>query len=289
MGGDHMQDRSRLATAAPRQLALHGHLGELLQGRLGHEGPVALLTLPCPTLLMHGFWRPGRFDLHQPGRQILTRAQAAGLLRALALPVTGQFTLRTEMPLGGGAGSSTAALVAIARLAGYRAPRNLRQAALAAHALAAAALAIEGATDPLMFARPARLLWASREARCLAILPPLPAFDVLGGFCGPTLRTDPADGRFPDIADLADALPLAMRSAKSLAEISSESARRSLVSRALGPDPTEDLAKDLGALGYAIGHTGPARALLFAPGAMPSGARSALLEAGFRQLTQFRP
>lgn len=264
-----------------RHIVVPGHFGELLQGRLGPDGPVALLTLPCPALRLYGQWSPGAFALFQPGQPILQPAQVVQLLRLLDLPVTGQFTLRAEMPLGGGAGSSTAALVAIARLAGH--PRA------EARALAAATVAVEGASDPLMFRDPARLIWASRQARILTMLPALPRFDVLGGFFGPAVRTDPRDDRFADIADLAAALPLAIRSAAALAELASESAQRSLIRRSADHDPTAALARDLGALGIAIAHTGPARALLFAPGTAPVHAKSALIEAGFRRLTAFRP
>jgi len=33
-----------------RSVRISGHFGELLQGRLGPQGPVALITLPCPVL-----------------------------------------------------------------------------------------------------------------------------------------------------------------------------------------------------------------------------------------------
>jgi hypothetical protein len=49
-----------------------------------------------------------------------------------------------------------------------------------------------------------------------------------------------------------------------------------------------DLARDLGALGYARAHTGPARALIFAPGKVPNGAGAALKEAGLRDVLHFR-
>jgi hypothetical protein len=276
-----MRQGLRAGQGGRSHIALSGHLGELLQGRLGPRGPVALLTLPCPTFRLHGFWRPGAFALHQPSRPVLTRAQAAGLLHALHLPLSGQFTLRADMPLGGGAGSSTAALVAVARLAGHPADK--------AGELALATIAIEGASDPLMFSNPAGLLWASRLGRILSLLPPLPPIEVLGGFYGPVSRTDPMDDTFPDISDLAAALPTALKRAASLADLARESARRSLASRSYGADPTDMLATELGALGYAIGHTGPARALIFTPGTIPANAKAALLEAGFRQLAHFRP
>ena len=264
-----------------RAVAVQAHLGEILQGRLGPQGPIALVTLPCPVLRVHGLWRPGPFALSQIGCAIVSRAQTAALLRHLGRPVTGHFTLRAEMPPGGGAGSSTAALMAIAQLAG--------QGGDLSRDLADAAIAVEGASDPLMFSSPARLLWASREGRILGHLPPLPRFEVLGGFFGPMVRTDPKDTQFPDIADLAEALPQAMRSAAHLAAIASESATRALEARGQRGDPAAQLARDLGALGYAIGHTGPARGLIFAPGTVPRHAKAALHEVGFRHMMQFRP
>ena len=240
-----------------------------------------MLTLPCPALRMVGQWRAGEFGLHQPGRRVLTTAQVAGLLRALDLPLRGQFTLRAQMPPGGGAGSSTAALVAVARLAGHP--------VAAARDLALACIAVEGASDPLMFKAPAGLLWASRQGRILRSLPPLPRMEVLGGFFGPMRRTDPADSRFADVTDLVVALPNALHSAAALADLSGESARRALALRDGAPAPTDQFARDLGALGYAIGHTGPARALIFAAGSVPPHAKALLHEAGFRQLVQFHP
>lgn len=102
-------------------------------------------------------------------------------------------------------------------------------------------------------------------------------------------RTDPADSRFADNFDLAEALPQALRSAAALAELARESARRALAMRAGAPDPTDQLARDPGAPGDAIGHTGPARALIFAPGSVPPHAKALLHGAGFRQMIRFRP
>ena len=34
----------------PVSVRVPGHFGELLQGRIGSDGPVALVTLPCPAL-----------------------------------------------------------------------------------------------------------------------------------------------------------------------------------------------------------------------------------------------
>lgn len=254
------------------------HFGEFLQGRLGADGPVALVTLPCPALSARATRRPGAFALHQPGPRVMRPAEAAAFLDTLGLPRRGRFALRLDMPPGGGAGASTAARVALARAAGVQDPERIARACLAS----------EGALDPLMFGAPARRLWASRQARTLAPLPPPPRFEVLGGFLGPLRRTDPHDSDFPDIADLAAAWPAACADAAAAAALAAESARRTLALRHPGGDPTEALARRFGALGFAIGHTGAARALLFAPGTLPEAARSALQEAGYRHILRFR-
>lgn len=71
----------------------------------------------------------------------------------------------------------------------------------------------------------------------LPLLPPLPRMEILGSFLDRTRRSDPVDGGFADIACL--------------------------------PRP-------LDALGYAIGHTGVAGALLHAPQTVSEAALSAM-------------
>ncbi|WP_444666917.1 propanediol utilization protein [Cereibacter changlensis] len=253
-----------------------GHFGELLQGRLGPEGPVALVTLPCPPLAAEAARRPGPLALHQTA-PVMPPGQFGGFLRALGAPAEGSFRLRLEMPLGGGAGASTAARVALAHAAGVTDPAIVARACLAS----------EGASDPLMFPAPGRLLWASREARVLAELPPLPEMEILGGFFGPPRRTDPSDGNFAVIDDLVSD----WQSAPDLtgfAALASASARRCLERRGPADDPTSGLAAALGAAGFAIAHTGSARALIFAPGNVPRGAEERLAAAGFRQILRYR-
>jgi uncharacterized protein involved in propanediol utilization len=268
------------------KVSVAGHFGELLQGRLGASGPLALITLPCPALLAHATAAgtadsrtPRHFTLHQQGACALTHTEAARFLRALDLPLQGRFTLRLDMPPGGGAGASTAARVALARAAGEYDPARI------AHACRIT----EGASDPLMLPRPERLLWASREGRILAALPPLPRLQVLGGFFGPGQRTDPLDLNFPDISDLVARWPAACAAgAAAVAGLASLSATRTLAQRGPHPDPTAALAARHGALGWAIAHTGAARALLFAPGMIPEGATADLRRAGFSRITAFR-
>ncbi|MDZ4311116.1 MAG: propanediol utilization protein [Cypionkella sp.] len=266
----------------PQSLRVAGHFGELLQGRIGRDGPVALVTLPCPALgVVARRCAATGLSLHGAGQRLLSPQRARALLEKLRLPVNGRFVLRAEMPAGGGAGVSTASLVALAQLAGWQGPPDL---------LARACVAVEGASDPLMFVRPETRLWASRIGETLAQLPALPVFEVIGGFYGPPKRTNPADSDFPDISDLLPdwtAAALAQDLA-ALAALASISARRTMECRGAGSDPIWSLAADLGALGYVIAHTGAARGLIFAPGAVPTAARQRLQQAGLRGVVQFR-
>lgn len=252
-----------------------GHFGELMQGRMGPDGPVALISLPCPALAVEAQPAP----LPDP-HGLLPPARARALLSLLGLPDPGPYALTASMPRGGGAGASTAALVALARLAGSR---HLPE------ELARACVAVEGASDPLMFPAPERLLWASRQAKVILTLPNLPTFDVIGGFFGPNRRTDPADDRFPDITDLIAPWQAAATAGdmSAVAALASLSADRTLAMRQKAPDPTPTLALVTGALGYVIAHTGSARALLFAKGADLRGVQDRMARAGFRRIVIF--
>ena len=254
---------------------VYGHFGELLQGRIGPSGPVALVTLPCRALWAEAGVAHGRsFGLHQT-QTAVPRAVLRQLLTSLGLPVRGQFSLRLSMPLGGGAGASTAVLLALGMAAGADPGRDLE----------AAVLAVEGASDPLLRLAPERVLWASRLGVALGVLPPLPRFEVLGGFLGPGLRTDPLDHNFPDISDLVSAWP--GPDLATMADLASQSARRTLALRGPANDPTEALARRHGALGFCIAHTGAARGLIFAPRTVPQAAAADLRAAGFSRITQF--
>lgn len=237
---------------------------------------MALITLPCPALWAEAVAAPARsLALYQPV-PVVARARLLRVLRRLDLAAGGRFRLRLNMPVGGGAGASTAALMALALAAGAREDA----------ALVAAVLAAEGASDPLLFQNPERLLWASRRGVVLADLPALPRFEVLGGFLGPGQRTDPRDADFPDISDLVAEWPGA--DLGQMARLASISARRTLALRGPKGDPTEALAHRHSALGFSIAHTGAARALIFAPGTVPQAAAADLRKAGFSRITRFR-
>ena len=266
------------ARAQPFQDAVFvaGHFGEWLQGRLGRDGPVALVTLACPVRGVRAAVARDPALVVEGGAGLLTPERCARLLAALDLPAQGRVLLRADLPPGGGAGMSTAALVAVARAAGA-----------AEQGIAQACHAVEGATDPLMRDAPDAVLWAPREAAPLRALARPPAAEVVGGLYGPPQWTDPADADFPDISDLVARWAAGGTLAR-LARLATASAERTTVLRGPADDPTPALAARLGALGHARAHTGPARALIFPPGAVPPGAEAALAAAGFAHVLRFR-
>ena len=255
-------------------VTVHGHFGEWLQGRFDPAGEVALVTVRCPALgVTVEHLGDGSLCLEDPAR-VLPPDRAHAILDRLALR-SGRFRLIADMPPGGGAGASTAALVALARAAGH-----------SGEGLAVACVAVEGASDPLMLPEPDRVLWAPRRAEILKELAPPPAAIVVGGFWGRPFRTRPADMDFPDVSDLVSEWRRA-ETVTEAAAIASESARRTSAQRGPKDDPTEELVRDLGALGHLRAHTGSARGLIFAPGDVPDRAEAALSAAGFKSVLTF--
>ncbi|MCX7643665.1 MAG: propanediol utilization protein [Rhodobacteraceae bacterium] len=274
------RDPGSPAAACTASTFVAGHFGEWFQGRAGPQGGIVLVTLHCRNVGVRAE-RQGEGPLALEQRPALLGIdRAAGFLAAAGLPVAGSFRLRPDLPPGSGAGMSTAALVALARAASPSAP-------VSDDRLAAACLAAEGASDPLWLPAPDALLWAPREARTVRAMPPPPLAEIVGGLWGPPQRTDPADRRFPSVDDLVAAWAAAPDLAGA-ARIAAESAARTTALRGPAGDPTAALAARLGALGHARAHTGSARALIFAPGAVPEGAEAALRSAGYTHVLRFR-
>lgn len=262
------------AERGAKALRVAGHFGEWLQGRIGPEGSLALVTVVCDPLAVEARrLGPGALEIRQD-RPVLGLSRARDFLERIGAP-EGRFSLHADMPPGGGAGASTAALLALAAASGQRGP-----------ALAQACLAVEGASDPLMLPNPDQVLWAPREGRVLAAIPPLPRAEIVGGFWGAPQVTDPADLAFPDVSDLVRRMGRGC-ALVDLAAIARTSAERCTGARGPAGDPVAGLAQDLGALGYLRAHTGSARGLIFAPGTVPAHAEAALAEAGFRETLRF--
>ena len=249
------------------------HFGEWLQGRLGPEGPLALVSLMPRGVGLRAIGLAGRdLSCHAIGYGAFDPYALRRFDRALGDRLQGRVMVRLPYAPGQGTGMSTATLLAVARLL---------KGGCGTETLARACVAAEGASDPLMFDAPSRFLWASREGRILSQMPPQPRADILAGFWGAPRPTRAEDQEYDDISDLV----ARWRAGGSLAEyaaLASESARRCLVRRGPQDDPTPQLARDLGALGWAISHSGSARALLFEPGQRPTQGVTALREAGLR-------
>ena len=257
-----------------------GHFGEWLQGRDGPEGPVVLVTVPCPQLGVSATkFCAGALEI-SGAAGVLETERAKLFLNALGADVGGLFELTSEMQPGGGAGVSTASLLALAAAAGITAaPDNL----------AKACLVVEGAVDPLMIHAPEEVIWASRQARVIERLAPLPEAEIVGGFWSEPVRTRAEDQMFPDISDLIQdwRLAAASGSLKWLAQIASASAMRTTELRGPVADPAAQLADELGALGYVRAHTGSARGLIFRPGECPAEAERVLEGQGFKDVIRF--
>lgn len=252
-----------------KTVTVHGHFGEYVQGRMGQGGPLALITVPCPKTGLHAWRHPGGGNEAGPFGDFLKTLDLAG---------SGEIVVSPFSPPGAGTGISTARLIAAARLHGWQGPPDRLMAACVAH---------EGASDPLAFAHPEQLLWASRDAAILDRMPPLPAHDIVGGYFREACPTDPGDTSFPDVSDIARDWKDA-RHLRHFGELASESARRCLRLRGPADDPTECLARSLGAAGFLIAHTGSARGLIFPRGEVPPGAGPALQAAGLTGVFQFR-
>lgn len=241
-----------------------------MQGRLGPEGPVVLVTLMCPALTVEVSPK-ARGGANFSDQDLQRFADMLGLQGIWP-------GLRSDIAPGSGAGVSTASLVCLARAAGYRGDDLL---------LARACVAIEGASDPLMFDAPDRIIWASREARIVRPVPSPPACEIVGGLWRGPVSTDAWDSRFPDIADLIGDWAEATGNLNRAASLARISAQRCSDMR--GPeDPMAILCDKLGALGHVRAHTGSARGLIFAPGDVPSQAESAMREAGLTNVFRFR-
>lgn len=256
------------------------HFGEWLQGRLGPQGPVVLVTLLPEGLALTASMRASdRLSVSCTAMAGPFPAPVPALQRFMAdlgLPATGAFTLHPAYAPGLGTGASTASLIAMARLAGFQGPPD---------ALARACVAAEGASDPLMYPQADRLLSASRQGCVMAHMPPVPRAELVTGFFGPPLPTKASDEDYDDITDLIEGWK-GCATLAGFAAVATESAARCRARRGPADDPTAAIAKALGALGWTTSHSGAARALVFAPGTVPAHAEAACRKAGLRDVAR---
>ena len=247
----------------------NGHFGEWMQGRLGENGLIGLISVQCPL-----FWVRANYtessDLHyDDSLPSLPRDFLVELFTALKRAPQGHVRLTSNMQFGAGLGASTASSLA---------------------ALAQAIISVEGASDPIMYPEFDQLLWASREAKILDKFASPPPFEILGAMWGDPKRTDPADNNFPDISDLIPSWRDATEAQDhtKVADLSTESAKRTSELRGADADPSETVAKDLGAIGIIRAHTGSARGFLFKPNDTPQSGLNLLTEAGYSGAATFK-
>jgi len=269
----------------PAQVRIAGHFGELAQGLAGPEGPVALITLPCPVLVTQVSYLPRRGELGsaEPVSRKARCAAAATLARLGKPEWGGELVIRRACPPGLGAGTSTAealgAVRAVAMAFGTR---------FAPDDEAALCLAAEGAVDPLM--HEGTILFASRRGRILRHLSPIPRIAVIGGFAGYGRTTDPADNAFPPMQDVFASIASALRTGDvmALGEACSQSARANQTRNPnMAWEAVQDVAKDVGAAGICVAHTGSAIALLFTPKTDLASIEPLLLSAGLQEIVSW--
>ena len=258
-----------------------GHFGEWMQGRLGQDGPIALISVPCPLFHCDVTVEDAEVTSFHGLGITLNVEQMEALLGCIDLHMPKRVTVQSSIPVRAGLGASTASILSVLRA--------LTKDALSMEQAAKICVDVEGATDPLMHEQFDRLLWASRSATIVERLSAPPKFEIVGGLWGEGQATDPADLNFPNITDLVDKWRHAVeqRSHKKVAELATESANRTTELRGPKGDPSQEFALEIGALGYVRAHTGSARGFLFLPNHTPENAMRWLSDAGYTNPCRF--
>lgn len=267
------------------RVQVRGHFGELVQGRLGRDGPVALVTLPCSPAVTEVHFAPARGPLEIKGEPSQKSRRAANLALDRYAPKGwgGQLGLVPWGDPGAGTGSSTASVLgtirAIARAFGA-VPSPEDEAAFCLEA--------EGAVDPLMY--PGNLCFASRAARVIEHLPPLPAFRVVGGIAGPGKPTEPDDQNFPDMRKTFALLKTGLAEGD-LLKVARASRQSAEANQDRNPNPIWDdilrIGQAQGALGPVVSHTGSAIGLMVPPDRDGQALARHLQEAGLARTIVF--
>jgi uncharacterized protein involved in propanediol utilization len=259
---------------------IHAHHGEIVQGMFySCDGTVehGLVTLPCTLFRTSVRFRPLRSGplTVEPGDR--ARARAAARLTLDALGRTGwggSIRIESNVPVQWGCGSSTTDV-----LATIRAVADAFGAVLDPAWIAGLAVAAETASDSLMFGPGRAVLFAQRRGRVLMDLGgPLPPVRVLGfnteGEHGvATLSLPPVPYTVWEIEAYRTILGLLRRAverqdAALLGRVATASTllmQRHRPKRQM-PELLR-LAREAGALGVQVAHSGTVAGFLFAPGA----------------------
>lgn len=277
---------NRKDASSQAEARITGHFGELIQGRMGVDGPVSVLSLPCPVLTTTVRYTPGAAPLTCDAPDS-AKAIAAGraVLRALGQGPTGSLRIDRPAPVCVGAGSSTADILgtvrAVATAFGTRFDPD-READFCLQA--------EGASDPLMYDAP--VLFASRQGRVLRRLPPLPSCRIVGIFAGPGQITTAAESNFPDMANVFDAAEHALDCGdlSALAALAQQSAT---ANQTQNPNPAwqamQDIGRNHGGLGTVAAHTGSAIGVILRPSQDTGSVTQVVASLGFGDPLVFDP
>lgn len=285
--------------AQPRwagQGEVHAHHGEIVQGVFhSADGAVehGLVTLPCTLYGTRARFRPLRAGPLTVEPADRTRARTAARLTLDALGRTGwggAVRLESTVPLRWGCGSSTTDV-----LATIRAVADAFEATLEPAWTARLAVASETASDSLMFAPERAVLFAQRRGSVLADLGgPLPPVHVLG--CNTendrgveTLGLPPIPYSAWEVEAFQPILGLLRRAVERqdpvllgrVATASAEINQRHRPKRHM--QEIVRLARETGAVGVQVAHSGTVAGLLFAPG-RGTAARVAAARAGLARL-----
>jgi uncharacterized protein involved in propanediol utilization len=259
---------------------VHGHHGEIVQGLFySGDGQMehGLVTLPCPLFSTRARFRPLRAGPLAVEPADRTRARAAARLTLDALGRTGWGgALRVEgnVPLRWGCGSSTTDV-----LATVSAVCAAFGAVLPPQWIARLCVAAETASDSLMFAPERAVLFAQRRGSVLVELGgPLPAVRVLGfntvGEHGvETLSLAPIAYSAWEVEAFGPILGLLRRAVEQqdpallgrVATASTVITQRHRPKRSM-PELLR-LAREAGALGVQVAHSGTVAGFLFEPDA----------------------
>jgi len=283
---------------------VHAHHGEIVQGVFySSDGALehGLVTLPCTLFRTRATFRPLRSGPLTVEPADRSRARTAARLTLDALGHTGwggAIRIESNVPLRWGCGSSTTDV-----LATIRAVADAFDAALEPAWVARLAVASETASDSLMFVPGRAVLFAQRRGSMLLDLGgPLPRVRVLGFNTEfdrgvETLALPPIPYSTWEVEAFQPILGLLRRAVEQqdpvlLGRVASASAEINQRHRPKRFMPRlRELARETGALGVQVAHSGTVAGFLFEPDAGAAGrierARAGLRRLGVRRSWEF--
>lgn len=284
--------------------AVHGHHGEIVQGVFySSDGKLehGLVTLPCDLYHTRAWFRPLRSGplTVEPGDRSRARTAARLTLDALGhIGWGGAIRIESNVPLRWGCGSSTTDV-----LATIRAVADAFEATLEPEWIARLSVASETASDSLMYAPARAVLFAQRRGSVLLDLGgPLPPVRVLGfntemDHGVETLSLQPCQYSSWEAEAFQPILGLLRRAVEGrdpvllgrVATASTTIMQRHRPKRFM-PQLLR-LAKEVGALGVQVAHSGTVAGFLFEPGGdaddRMENARAGLLRMGLQRGWEF--